>query len=114
MQLNLDEMLQRMWDYLGLIRIYTKKRGQQPDLSAPIVLSSERHGLTVGDACKSISKDLLDKFNFALVWGRSTKYNPQRVGLTHRLRDEDVIQIVPKTLVQQTHSKDYRAKVNIL
>jgi uncharacterized protein len=35
-------MLQKMWDYLGLIRIYTKRRGQQPDLNEPIVLSSER------------------------------------------------------------------------
>lgn len=111
MKLNLDEMLQRMWEYMGLIRIYTKKRGQQPLLSDPIVLSSERQGLTVNDACRSISSDLLDKFNFALVWGRSTKYNPQRVGLSHLLRDEDVVQVVPKTVVQQKHSKGYGAKV---
>jgi ribosome-interacting GTPase 1 len=69
MKLNIDVMLQYMWEYLGLIRIYTKKRGEQPDLRGPIVLSSEREGLTVGDACRSVSKDLLDKFNFALVWG---------------------------------------------
>ena len=88
MNLNLDYMLQRMWDYLGLIRIYTKRRGQQPDLTDPIVLSSERSGLTVEAACKSVSKELLDIFNFALVWGRSTKFNPQRVGLTHVMTDE--------------------------
>jgi ribosome-interacting GTPase 1 len=57
MNLNLDYMLQRMWDYLGLIRIYTKRRGQQPDLNDPIVLSSERHGLTVDAACRGISKE---------------------------------------------------------
>lgn len=45
MNLNLDFMLQKMWDYLGLIRIYTKRRGQQPDLNEPIVLSSERFEL---------------------------------------------------------------------
>lgn len=107
MNLNLDYMLQKMWEYLGLIRIYTKPRGQAPDLSVPIVLSSERNGLTVEAACKAISRDLLSKFNFALVWGRSTKYNPQRVGLTHVLQDEDVIQIMQKTLTQQQQSKDY-------
>ena len=112
MNLNLDLMLQKMWSYMGLIRIYTKRRGQPPDLTEPVVLSSERDGLTVEAACKAVSKELFDIFNFALVWGRSTKYNPQRVGLTHVLCDEDVIQIVPKTLVQQKHSKDYRAKVD--
>ncbi|CAK9253181.1 unnamed protein product [Sphagnum jensenii] len=82
-----------MWRYLGLIRIYTKRRGQAPDLSEPIVLSAERDGLTVEAACKAISKELIEIFNFALVWGRSTKYNPQRVGLTHMLCDEDVLQV---------------------
>lgn len=27
LKLNIDEMLQKMWEYLGLIRIYTKRRG---------------------------------------------------------------------------------------
>jgi uncharacterized protein len=111
MNLNLDYMLKKMWDYLGLIRIYTKPRGQAPDLSVPIVLSPERNGLSVEAACKSISRDLLAKFNFALVWGRSTKYNPQRVGLSHMMQDEDVIQIMQKTLTQQQQSKDYVALV---
>lgn len=107
MNLNLDYMLQRVWDYMGLIRIFTKRRGQPPDLTEPVVLSTQRHGFTVEAACKSISTDMLQKFNFALVWGRSTKHNPQRVGLSHVLTDEDVVQIVPKTLVQQQQSKDY-------
>ena len=111
MNLNIDTMLQQMWKFMGLIRIYTKRRGQPPDLDAPVVLSAERDGLTVAAVCKSISKELLEIFNFALVWGKSTKYNPQRVGSTHVLSDEDVVQIVPKTLVQQKQSKDYRARV---
>ena len=27
MKLNLDYLLEKMWEYLGLIQIYTKKRG---------------------------------------------------------------------------------------
>jgi len=112
MNLNLDYLLQQMWKYMGLIRIYTKRRGQRPDLSDPIVLSHERHGLSVEAACKGISREFLPIFNFALIWGRSTRFNPQRCGLVHELQDEDVIQVVTKTLVQQKHSKEYRARVD--
>jgi ribosome-interacting GTPase 1 len=111
LDLNLDYLLQQIWKYMGLIRIYTKRRGQQPDLDEPVVLSLQRHGLTVEAACKSISREFLPIFNFALIWGRSAKFNPQRVGLTHVLQDEDVIQIVLKTLVQQKQSKDYQLRV---
>ena len=94
MKLNIDYMLQKMWEYMGLMRIYTKKRGQPPDLTEPVVLSSQRHGLNVEAACKAVSRELLDVFSFALVWGRSTKFNPQRVGLNHVLCDEDVLQVI--------------------
>lgn len=110
-KLNLDYLLNVMWDYMGLIRIYTKRRGCAPDLEDPIVVSSERHGTSVEVATRGISKELLTIFNFALVWGTSAKYNPQRCGLAHLLQDEDVVQIVPKTLVQQKQSKDYSARV---
>lgn len=112
MDLNIEYLLQKMWQYMGLIRIYTKRKGQQPDLHEPIVLTAQRHGLSVEAVCKSVSKEFLPIFNFAFVWGRSTKFNPQRVGLGHQLMDEDVVQIVLKTLVQQKHSKDYRQRVD--
>lgn len=112
MNLNLDYLLQKMWEYMGLVRIYTKRRGYAPDLSEPMVLSPQRHGFTVEAACKSISREFLPIFNFALIWGKSAKFNPQRVGLSHVLQDEDVIQVVAKTLVQQKQSKDYVHRVD--
>ena len=81
-------------------------------MSEPVVITEKRHGVSVEAACKSVSKDLLDKFNFAYVWGTSTKFSPQRVGLAHELHDEDVLQVVPKTVAQQKQSKDYREKVD--
>ena len=36
------------------------------------------------------------QFKYALVWGTSCKYSPQRVGLTHLLHHDDVIQIIKK------------------
>ncbi|KAL0380563.1 UNVERIFIED_CONTAM: Developmentally-regulated G-protein 2 [Sesamum angustifolium] len=40
LKLNLDRLLARMWEEMGLVRIYTKPQGQQPDFSDPVVLSS--------------------------------------------------------------------------
>lgn len=40
MQLNLDRLLAKMWDEMGLVRVYTKPQGQQPDFTDPVVLST--------------------------------------------------------------------------
>lgn len=110
-QLNLDRLLENMWDLLGLVRIYTKPKGQAPDLTEPIVLTSGRRGLTVSAACESISRELLVNFNYAMVWGRSVKFQPQRVGKSHCLADEDVLQIVAKTVAQQKQDSNYSQRV---
>lgn len=39
-QLNLDRLLSKMWDEMGLVRVYTKPQGQQADFDDPAVLST--------------------------------------------------------------------------
>ncbi|KAI9142792.1 developmentally-regulated GTP-binding protein 1 [Paraphysoderma sedebokerense] len=91
---NFDELMEKMWDYLALNRIYTKPKGLLPDYSAPVVL--RRSASTVEDFCNSIHKAILKDFKYALVWGTSVKHNPQIVGKDHVLADEDVVQIIKK------------------
>ena len=54
---------------------------------------------------------MLRDFNYAIVRGTSAKHSPQRCGLNHNLDDEDVVQIVTKTNVQQRQSREYQAMV---
>lgn len=89
---NLDGLVEKIWEYLNLVRIYTKPRGQVPDYSAPVILKAGK--TTITDFCLRIHKQLLDQFKYALVWGKSVKHNPQKVGKDHVLCDEDVVQIV--------------------
>jgi ribosome-interacting GTPase 1 len=104
-----DDLLKSsLWQYLGLTRIYTKRKGQQPDLEEPVVLSRLRKGTTVKSLCLSVSSQMVRDFNFALVWGKSAKHSPQRCGLNHQLQDEDVVQIVTKTNSQQKQDKNYQ------
>lgn len=56
-----------MWEYMGLIRIFTKRKGHPPDFSDPVILSSERSGTNVKAAAQHISREMIDVFNYALV-----------------------------------------------
>lgn len=103
-----DPLKAKMWEYLGLTRVYTKRRGDQPDLAEPVVLSAIRKGTAVSSLCGNISTQMLRDFNYALVWGTSAKHSPQRCGLSHLLDDEDVVQIVTKTNNQQRQDKNYQ------
>ncbi|XP_032253366.1 developmentally-regulated GTP-binding protein 1-like [Phoca vitulina] len=91
---NFDDLLEKIWDYLKLVRIYTKPKGQLPNYTSPVVLPYSR--TIVKDFCMKIHKNLTKEFKYALVWGLSVKHNPQKVGKDHTLEDEDVIQIVKK------------------
>ncbi|KAL8537802.1 hypothetical protein ACS0TY_012799 [Phlomoides rotata] len=96
LKLNLDRLLARMWDEMGLVRIYTKPQGQQPDFAEPVVLSAGRGGCTVEDFCNHIHRTLVKEVKYVLVWGISARHYPQHCGLSHPLTDEDVVQIVKK------------------
>ncbi|GAB1209243.1 hypothetical protein APSETT445_008014 [Aspergillus pseudonomiae] len=85
---NVDELLEMMWDKLNLRRVYTKPKGKAPDYTAPVVLRA--NACTIEDFCNSIHRTIKDQFKQAIVYGRSVKHQPQRVGLTHELADEDI------------------------
>ena len=91
MKLNLDFLLAKMWEYLDLTRVYTKKKGMFPDFGDPLIMTNERHGCLVNSVCDNIHREFVKDFKFANVWGRSVRHLPQRCGLAHELKDEDVI-----------------------
>ncbi|ETW87618.1 hypothetical protein HETIRDRAFT_438028 [Heterobasidion irregulare TC 32-1] len=95
MDLNLNYLIDRIWDDLGLVKVYTKKRGAHPDLADPICM---RRGSTIEDVCNGVHRSLVANFRYALVWGKSSKFSPhaQKVGLNHLVQDEDVVSIFTK------------------
>ncbi|CAH7676609.1 P-loop containing nucleoside triphosphate hydrolase protein [Phakopsora pachyrhizi] len=91
--LNIDELIDCLWDKLDLVRVYTKPRGKQPDYSQPIVL--KRNKCSVEDFCNAIHKEISKQMKYCVVWGTSAKHaRGQKVGLDHILEDEDVVTIV--------------------
>jgi hypothetical protein len=84
---------ERIWEALGLIRIYMDKPGRGVDYEEPLIL---REGDDVGDALRKLGGSFEDRFRFARVTGPSAKHDEQQVGRDHELADEDVLRIVAR------------------
>jgi len=109
-KLNLDGLLDRLWQELALVRVYTKKKQMFPDFTDPLVMTPQRgnKSLTVENAVGMLHKSILDEFKSALVWGTSVRSSPQICGKTHELQDEDVMQIqklTPAERARKAHGK---------
>jgi len=87
---NLEELKDLIFESLGLIRIYMKKKGEEPDKEEPLIL---REGDTVGDALDELPGDMKDRFKTAKVTGESSKFPEQKVGEEHALADEDILEL---------------------
>ncbi|CAN1286799.1 Developmentally-regulated G-protein 2 [Linum perenne] len=129
LRLNFDRLLSKMWEKMGLVRVYTKPQGQQPDFGDPVVLSvvcmvpnnatfpdfhriqnrdcvsplQDRGGCSVEDFCNHIHRSLVKDVKYVLVWGVSARHYPQHCGLSHMLQDEDVVQVVKKKVNSPQH-----------
>ena len=88
-----EELGTEIFQALNIMRVYTKsprERLQDFTKRDPIVLSI---GSTVGEAAHEVHKDLSQSLKFAILWGKSGKFEGQRVGRNHQLHDGDVIEI---------------------
>jgi small GTP-binding protein len=91
---NLEELLDRIWDYTKMIRIYTKPKGVLTDFTAPVVLHADKP--SVEDLCNKLHKQLMTQFKYAWVWGSSVRHQPQKCGREHIMADEDVVQVIKR------------------
>jgi len=57
---NFDDLLELMWEYLRLQRIYTKPKGQLPDYNSPVVLHNER--TSIEDFCNKLHRSIAKEF----------------------------------------------------
>jgi len=74
---------------LGIIRIYTKEPGKDPDRERPFTLP---RGSTVRDLAATIHHDIARQLRYARVWGRGG-FAGQTVGDAHVLVEGDVVEI---------------------
>lgn len=58
-KLNLDYLLDKIWEYLDFIRIYTKPRGKRPDFNEPLIM---RNGASIEHVCHAIHREMAKHF----------------------------------------------------
>ena len=87
---NLEEFKERLWKGLGLMRVYMKERGKEPDKDEPLIVCE---GSTVEEVMDELSKDFTGELSYAKVWGESAKFPGQKVGEDHELKDEDILEL---------------------
>jgi ribosome-interacting GTPase 1 len=88
--LGLELLKQRVFSALDVIRVYTKPPGKPADRTKPFVLE---RGSTVDDLADAIHRQMKTKLRYAVLWGASGKFSGQRIGRSHVLEDEDVVEL---------------------
>ena len=86
---GLGELIKKIYQFLDIIRVYTKEPGQKPDLTAPFVLP---RGSTLIDLAGRVHNDFRQTLKFARLWGTGA-YSGQSVGREHVLNDKDVVEL---------------------
>jgi ribosome-interacting GTPase 1 len=86
---GLEDLRERIFKTLGVIRVYTKIPGKDPDMKTPFIL---KRGSTVLDLAETIHRDLPRLMKNARVWG-SARYDGQSVMRDYVISDRDIVEI---------------------
>lgn len=88
MKENLDELKQKIFQSFDKIRVFTKEPGKEKS-NKPMIMEPNS---TVGMAAEKILKGFSKKVQQTKIWGPSSKFSGQKVGLKHILKDMDIIE----------------------
>ena len=91
--INIQALREEIYRRLEFLRVYMRRRTGETDFEEPMVM---REGATVADVCDKVHRGMRDEFRYAQVWGASVKFGGQRVGMSHRLSDKDVLTIITR------------------
>ncbi len=90
---NIEALREEIYRRLDFVRIYMRRRTGETDFEEPMIV---KNGATILEICDKVHRGMKDDFRYALIWGKSVRFGGQRVGITHRLMDEDVLTIITK------------------
>ncbi len=85
--IGLEDLKKKIWEKLRLMRIYLKKKGQEPDFNSPLILKEGQKIKEVVEKIFPVDKEIKQ----ILLWGPSARFPGQQVSLNHLLMGEDIL-----------------------
>ncbi len=89
---GINELKEKIFASFNKIRVYTKEPGKEKS-KKPIIFQP---GATTKDVAEKILKGFSEKVKETKIWGPSSKFPGQIVGLNHKLMDLDVVEFKTK------------------
>jgi hypothetical protein len=86
---GLEELRNAIYQFLNVIRVYTKQPGKPPDLTSPFTCPV---GSTLVEFAGVVHRDFAEKLKSARVWGTGV-FDGQTVKRDHILHDKDVVEL---------------------
>ena len=90
---GIEELKEKLFKSFGRMRIFTRQPGESEKSRKPIILFPES---TVKNVAEKILKGFSSKIKETRIWGPSSKYPGQVIGLAHKLKDLDVVEFKTK------------------
>ena len=86
---GLEELRLAIYQFLRVIRVYTKKPGKPPDMDSPFTCPT---GSTLLEFAGVVHRDFTEKLKSARIWGTGV-YDGQTITRDHVLHDKDVVEL---------------------
>jgi uncharacterized protein len=86
---GLEELRTAIYEFLRVIRVYTKQPGKPPDMTSPFTVPL---GSTLVEMAAQVHRDFADNLKSARIWGTGV-FEGQSVKRDHVLHDKDVVEL---------------------
>jgi small GTP-binding protein len=87
---GLDLLKEKILNSFDVLRVYTKHPGKEKTKdNLPVILQPNA---TLEDVAEKILHGYSKKVKYAKIWGPSSKFPGQQIGLKHHVKDKDVVE----------------------
>jgi uncharacterized protein len=85
---GIEELKEKIFKSFDIIRIYTRQPGKKED-KIPVIMKPDS---TLEQVAEKILHGYSKKVKYAKIWGPSSKFSGQQIGLKHIVKDKDLIE----------------------